>query len=46
MKVRLVFFIAVNSKFSGLAEEAGLVLGFILLHAGGPDLINPLPGSL
>lgn len=28
--------------FCGLLEEAQLGLDFILLHAGGPDLINPL----
>lgn len=32
--------------FSDFVKETELVLGFIWLRAGSPDLINLLPGSL
>lgn len=38
-----VSFVLLESRYlSWLLEEAQLALDFILLHAGGPDLINPL----
>lgn len=42
----MVSLVAVDTRtwLLGLVEEAELVWGFILLHAGSPDLINPLPG--